>query len=175
MLRSLSRWLLIAATAVSLAGCYGVKSEVISADRAEVVPGLEGRYQSADGESTDVVAISAVAGSNDYLMISEGEASTPEDAVTLRAYKLNDRLYVVQMWNPLLPEEGIIVAFMAIDDSGISLAVPTNGGAALAAKYGVTLSEDGVAVDGAPDAVTAFIAAHKDEPFNPAEPLFKRI
>lgn len=161
-----ARWLGLAAAALALSGCYGLKTTIITAERAEEIPNIEGRFRSVDEGDQSVLLITRTDGTNDYLIGSDDPAEPAENKVLLRGFKLNDSFYVVELSNPLAPEEGVILAFIATDPNGLAITtLPEGMPQQLAAQHGVTVGEDGVALDGEVAALMAFVEAHADQTF----------
>lgn len=167
-----ARWLGLAAAALALSGCYGLKTTIITAERTEEIPNLEGRFRSADESDPSVLVVTRIAGTNDYQISPEDPAQADDNKVQLRGFKLNDTYYVVELSNPVAPEEGVILAFLKTDPTGLSVSVlPEGKPQELAAKFGVTVGEDGVALDGEPAALMAFVEAHADQTFMEPQPF----
>lgn len=174
MLRYLTRAVAAVALLTSLSACYLTNEVVIPPEKAETVPGLEGNWKAADGSDGDseIVTIAKKPGSNDYAMTSSAPDAQGQ-ALTLRGFKLTDTVYAAQMWDDAAVEEGAVVVFVTVDDSGVAAVLPTGDPNGYASEAGITLASDGQAViaEGDPAGVLKFIELHQTAEFTPPTPV----
>lgn len=157
----------------ALGGCYITGSSVIPPERAQAIPGIEGNWLPADDSSTDVLSIAAKSGSNDYELTSNAPDAQNEK-LTARGFQIAGNVYVVQMWNEVAIEEGVVLVFLSVDGDTVSLLGVTSDQKALASQAGVTLAEDNVTLDGDSSALLSFVDLHQSAQFSPPTPMMKR-
>ena len=86
-MRILFRLMAVFGLMMSLSACYVTTGNIIPAERAEVLPGLEGNWTTVEGEATDVATIAQVSGTNDYQMTSTAPDAQGQ-VLLMRGFKL---------------------------------------------------------------------------------------
>jgi len=173
MLRLIARVGASLALLAALGACYITGASVIPPERAQAIPGIEGNWLPADDSSTDVLTITARAGSNDYDLTSNAPDAQNE-RLTARGFQVAGNVYVVQMWNEAALDEGVVLVFISVDGDTIGLLGVTSDPKAMASQAGVTLAEDNVTLDGEPAKMLGFIDLHQTAQFTESTPMMKR-
>jgi hypothetical protein len=173
-MRILFRLLAVCGLAFTLSACYVTTGDVIPAQRAEALPGLEGSWTPVEGDATDVATIAQVPGTNDYAMTSTAPDAEGQ-VLLMRGFKLAGDTYAAQVWDQAAPEEGTILVFLVVQGENIAIVASTDDTQAMAASHGVTLGEDNIEVTGEPSAILAFLEDHADGTFTPPEPMLRRV
>lgn len=157
----------------ALGACYITGNSVIPAERASAIPGIEGNWVPVDDSSEDVLNIAQVSGTNDYILTSTAPDAQGE-TLSARGFNVAGGVYAVQLWNEEALDEGVVLVFLEVSGTEVSLLGVAADAQALAQQTGAVLAEDSVTLDGDPAAVLAFLEAHQAGQLTAPTPIMKR-